>query len=211
MGKSIMYDDILYKSEDIRKMFAALISSGVLGVSATNLQVVANTGMTIKAKAGRAWTNGGCYVTDTDEGLTVPTADGVLHRIDRVVLREDLTYINGQQVGHKLMIVPGTLSDHPVAPALVRDGTYYDIGLATIKVDAGTTAITQDLITDTRPDGNICGMVYSMARDSDMSGIYAQMEAQLLKVLQALGNDDHVTVEIAEKKQGNLSDMLKLI
>ncbi|MGH4125285.1 MAG: hypothetical protein ACREV6_20400 [Clostridium sp.] len=43
--------------------------------------------MTLTVKAGKAWINGYCYINDSDLILPISVADGVLKRIDRLVIQ----------------------------------------------------------------------------------------------------------------------------
>lgn len=48
-----------------------------------------------------------------------------------------------------------------MAPALVRNGDFYDLGLATITVPASAISITNSAIQDTRTNSAVCGVVRS--------------------------------------------------
>lgn len=89
-------------------------------------------------KTGKAWINGYFYFNTGDLAVELDTADGQLNRIDRVVVRWDLT--------NRVMSVKvksSSFSASPTAPALQRDADVYELALADIYVGAGVTAITQ--------------------------------------------------------------------
>ena len=162
--------DRRYKAEDMAAHFAKVLTNGVMPAG-TQLRVTESSGMNIVVSAGSAWINGYAYHNDSEFTLPIDPADGVLNRIDRVVVRWgrlarsiNLTIIKG---------IPGSSA---VAPEIVRSADYYDISLATISVSAGVTAISQALITDTRMDSVVCGFVSSLIQP-DTSGWFAQFEA----------------------------------
>jgi hypothetical protein len=163
--------DRKYTDQDFRDYFAALITNGVFPAG-TQLQVQADSGMTIQLTEGGAWINGAAYkVYSGGQTLTVPVADGVLDRVDRVVLRYDRTARSIYAT-----VLEGEPASTPTAPDLVRDADYYDLSLAEIYVSAGATEITQADITDTRLDPEVCGIVSSLIRP-DTTGWFGQFQA----------------------------------
>lgn len=163
------------------------------GVHNTELGISAPGGMTVSVAAGRAWINGYFYRNDTPLTLEVSNADGVLGRIDNVVIRfsADARSITAQ-------IVQGEFSSSPVAPALVREGGIYDLKLAEIRIPAGTTEITLDLITDTRPDGAVCGIVSGTMGQIDYGAYYRSFQASFEKFMKTLEGT------LSEDAAGNL-------
>ena len=120
--------DRRYKAEDFADYFATFISNGVFPNPSTGLQVIANGNMNIVIRMGKAWIFGYYLTNDADYNLKIDVADGVLNRIDRIVLRLDYA---------KRMIYPsikkGAYASSPVAPTLQRDPDAYEIALADIK------------------------------------------------------------------------------
>lgn len=156
MEKSSFFNSVshdrTYKAEDWAEYFASFIGNGVFPVPSTGLQVVANDGMKLNVKTGKAWINGYFYFNTGDLAVELDTADGQLNRIDRVVVRWDLT--------NRVMSVKvksSSFSASPTAPALQRDADVYELALADIYVGAGVTAITQSKITDQRLNTSLCG------------------------------------------------------
>ena len=159
--------DRKYKAEDMAAHFAKLITNGVFP-SGTQLQVTEDAGMRLIVSAGSAWINGYAYHNDNDFTLDFDAADGVLNRIDRVVVR--WSRLNR---AINLAIVKGTPASTPIAPAVTRTADNWELGIATVAINAGTTTITQSMITDTRLDSNVCGFVSSLIQP-DTSGWFAQ-------------------------------------
>ena len=153
--------DRVYTSADYCDNLATVIKTGVRYSTDNDLQVSAGNNMYITVGIGRAWIKGRWYHNDTElTTLAVPTAPvGSNSRIDRVVLRLD-TSVSARSI--VAAVKQGTAAASPVAPALTRSGDIYEIGLATIRVNPGVTAITDANITDTRADGNVCGWAASV-------------------------------------------------
>lgn len=176
MEKSSFFNSVshdrTYKAEDWAEYFASFIGNGVFPVPSTGLQVVANDGMKLNVKTGKAWINGYFYFNTGDLAVELDTADGQLNRIDRVVVRWDLT--------NRVMSVKvksSSFSASPTAPALQRDADVYELALADIYVGAGVTAITQSKITDQRLNTSLCGVVAAVVDQIDTEAFNAQLEA----------------------------------
>lgn len=176
MEKSSFFNSVsgdrTYKAEDWANYFASIIGNGVFPLPSTGLQVVVDEGMNIKVKAGKAWINGYFYNNTTDLTVTIATADGVLNRIDRIVVRWDLTNrtITAETKS-------STASASPSAPALQRDADIYELCLADVYVAAGVTAIAGSAITDQRLNTSICGVVAGVINTIDTTAFNAQLQA----------------------------------
>lgn len=176
MEKSSFFNSVsgdrTYKAEDWANYFASIIGNGVFPLPSTGLQVVVDEGMNIKVKAGKAWINGYFYNNTTDLTVTIATADGVLNRIDRIVVRWDLTNrtITAETKS-------STASASPSAPALQRDADIYELCLADVYVAAGVTAITGSAITDQRLNTSLCGVVAGVVNTIDTTAFNTQLQA----------------------------------
>ncbi|MGG7163798.1 hypothetical protein [Clostridium ihumii] len=178
MEKSFAFNSVngdrRYKAEDFREYFASFIGNGVFPNTSTNLQVIANSNMTITIKQGKAWINGAIYINTDDYIVPIVNADGVLNRIDRVVLRMDTAERKIYSYVKK-----GTFSSTPVAPTLQRDADAYELALADVKVDKGTISITQANITDLRQNKNYCGIVHGTVEQIDVTTLFNQYATKL--------------------------------
>lgn len=128
--------------------------------------------MQVTVKAGKAWINGYFYNNTSDHTITIATADGQLNRIDRVVVRWDLTNRTITAA-----VKSSAFSASPSVPALQRDADIYELALADIYVGAGVTAITQGNITDLRLDTSVCGVVAAVVEQIDTEAFNAQLQA----------------------------------
>ncbi len=182
--------DRRYDAQVFVDIFTKLMTNGVYATPATSLQVQAKAtpDMSVIVAAGFGMINGYYLLNDGDNPLTVATAHGTYARKDRVVARLNLT-----TRAIEILNISGTPAANPVPPLLVRDGTYYDLSLATITVSANATAIAQSDITDTRQNAAVCGTITGAVNSIDATNLFAQYEAQWL-LLKALCEQDQEAI-----------------
>ena len=166
--------DRTYKAEDWDRHLKDLISNGIFA-GGPNLQVTADgNGMSVVLDIGAAWINGKHYLNGQAITFQIDAADGTLNRVDRIVIRLDTAgrYIRAQYK-------KGTFASTAVPPDLQRDADGWELCLADVSIPAGTTAITQSLITDTRLDNDVCGIVTGLIDQVDTSTFYDQIASDL--------------------------------
>ena len=163
-------------------------SSGVFGADG-NLSVTANGNMTVSVSDGVGWlandkADGTVFWNDTKEQtgselqLTIPLADPVLPRIDRVVVSWDTVDYAEKP---RIEVLKGTPNRVPTPPKLTNNTLKRQISLAQINVAAAASKIGADNITDDRLDGTVCGLVTDWV-SVDTTTIQAQFSALLEKV-----------------------------
>lgn len=189
--------DRKYGSAFLAAREAALVSNGIHN---TELGLTPAGGMSLSLAAGRGWINGYFYLNDTSKTLTIATADGSLPRIDSVVLRWTL-----DERTITAQVITGTASAAPAAPALVRNASTYDLKLYEIRVPAGTTELTLDLITDTRLDGEVCGIVSGTLSEIDYAEYYQYMRAQFDAFMDSL--EDSLSGDTAGNLQLQINEL----
>ena len=176
MEKSSFFNSVSgdrkYKAEEWAEYFASFIANGVFPNPSTGLQVLADSGMAITIKTGKAWINGYFYYNTGDLSIALDTADGVLNRIDRVVVRLDL-----QEREISVSVKKGTYSATPTAPELQRDADAYELAIGDVLVGAGAVSITQANITDQRLNTTLCGLVVGTVGTLDTTAFSAQLNA----------------------------------
>ena len=148
---SQFFDEHAYSASDFVESNKNTMKDGILP-NTDFFKVLPASNMTIRVTSGRGWVQGHAFSSDSALSFTLDSADGVLDRVDTVIIRLDLTTDN-EKIECK--VVKGALGGIAAAP--VRNGTYYDLVIAQIAVAHGTTAITSAMITDKRGDGNLCG------------------------------------------------------
>lgn len=186
--------DRVYLAEDYARYFASFIGNGVFPTPSTNLQVVSDgTTMNLTLKQGKAWINGYFYENTEDLSLSIDVADGVLNRIDRVVLRLD--FVNREI---KAYVKKGEFSSSPVAPTLQRDADMYELGIADIKINKGITKLVQADITDLRQNNNYCGLVAGVVQQIDTTNLFTQFQSSFDIWF------EHIKGQLSEDAAGNL-------
>lgn len=159
----------------LRKVYAQYWTDGVFYKPANALQVVSDTGMQVAVEPGVCHIQGAMGIESGRRTLVVQAAES-MDRIDTVVARLDLS-VAVRSID--LYVLKGTAAESPQAPALTRDATIWEIGLANIFVARNTSTISQQRITDTRLDISRCGLVAQTIGDLDTSPYFAQMTAQI--------------------------------
>jgi hypothetical protein len=160
-------------SELFALFFSKLVTNGVLAKPATCFQVLAgDSGLTIKVQPGFGMVNGRFAYDNAEALISLDKAPTSYSRIDRVVLR--CNYLNRLC---EIIVKAGTAASSPVAPELLQptSGDYYELGLATIKISANQTVLTQSAITDTRADSSVCGYITQLIDSIDTSTLMAQL------------------------------------
>lgn len=160
-------------SEFLRKVFAQYFSDGVFYKPETALQVVADTGMQVVVEPGACHIQGAMGIEENRRTLVVQASEE-MDRIDTVVARLDLT-LAVRSID--LYILKGLASENPQAPALTRDSTTWELGLANLFVAKNTATISQQRITDTRLDTSRCGQVMTPLQTPDWAPYFAQLQA----------------------------------
>lgn len=166
-------------------------TSGVFAANNNAAVAAVQNTMAVTVSDGVGWisdsdANGVVWWNDAEKNngakmqLTIDAADGVLNRIDRVIVEWKTTdYADLPEI----KILKGTPASTAAAPALTNNTTQRQLSLAQILVAAGTTSITASMITDERQNPDVCGLVTDTL-SIDTSVINAQF-TELLAQLRA--------------------------
>lgn len=183
--------DRVYKAEDWAWYFATFLTTGVFPKPSDGLQVIAFDKMEIRVNAGYAFINGYAYRNRASKGITLSTAEGAMNRIDRVVIRWDLSlkdiYID---------VLKGTPSARPTAAALTRNTEIWELALADIYVGKGVTKIQTKDITDQRFNSALCGIVTGTVKEIDASVLTKQFN-DFFKTYSKAVSDDFEAYKLA--------------
>lgn len=182
-----------------------MLTNGVLPNPSTNLQVQPGTGMNVIVNPGFAVIEGGLKYEETQRTLAVQASDTTYDRIDTVVLRWN---DNANARSCDLYVIQGTPASKPVRPALNRESSVYEIGLADLFIAANSSAISSARITDTRYESARCGIISSIA-EFDSDTIYEQIQADLAEFktdeqAQFLAWFETIRDQLSEDAAGNL-------
>lgn len=151
---------------------------------------------------GVVWWNDNEAVNTRKLQLSIDAADGVLNRIDRIIVEWKTTnYVDLPEI----KVLKGATSSTAKAPALTNNSTVRQISLAKIAVNAGVTAITDSMITDERLNTSVCGLVTDWV-SIDTSMMHSQFEALLAAIQKELADLEAGTaVELKKLQFSNVS------
>lgn len=168
-------------------------TSGVFAANNNAAVAAVQNAMAVTVSDGIGWisdsdANGVVWWNDTEKNngakmqLTIDAADGVLNRIDRVIVEWKTTdYADLPEI----KILKGTPASTAAAPSLTNNTTQRQLSLAQILVAAGTTSITASMITDERQNQDVCGLVTDTL-SIDTSVINAQFTELLAQLRTAI-------------------------
>lgn len=178
MEKSFAFNSVngdrRYLAEDFREYFSSFIGNGIFPNPSTGLQVYSNNDMTITVKEGKGWINGAIYINTDDLILNIDPADGVLNRIDRIVLRFDTL---NREI--KTYVKKGVFASTPTSPVLQRDADIYELALADVNIKAGSIEVLQSNINDLRLNYSLCGIVVGTVKEIDTTTLYLRLQAYI--------------------------------
>lgn len=114
---------------------------------------------TVVIGPGLAWISnkqfaGKSVVSNAREQIEIPTADGALPRIDRIVLRYDKA-ANASVIALK----QGAPASSPQPPAVQQGELIYELGLYTVYVAAASLTVSMADVTSTMLDESVCGLM----------------------------------------------------
>ena len=208
--------DRKYSATDFTRFFADFYRNGIVADNTTYLQVMADSGMTLKINSGKAYINGGFFKPQTPTTITLADSSTVYPRYDLVVLRWDKVLRSIY-----LDVVSGLETATPVYPALTRNETTFELGLAAVYVATNASSISQVNIVDLRFDNNYCGVVRGVFDTIDTTDLFAQYQAAWNEFVAQLGNSDNVTINTEDVQgraltnsiyvQQSFADLFKII
>lgn len=193
-------------------------TSGVFGAENNLAMTVVSDSMSIQISDGVGWLSnangdGIVFWNDSEQTngrkltLTHDVADGVLDRIDRIVVTWETTnYVALPTIS----ILKGTASSKPAPPALTNNNIKRQISLAKVHIPAGTVSLLASMVTDERLDPSVCGIVTETVK-IDTSAMYDRVN----KALQDVDNQsqavlDAIQKELADLEAGTAVELKKL-
>lgn len=150
--------DRKYNADAFATFFKTVLSTGVFHRNnIPSLKVLNVSGLQTKVEVGSAYLEGYMYRNTEDKVLTHEQADITNPRIDRIVVRLDRS-VAARNI--KAVVKKGTAAINPQPPELQRDDIIYEISLAQVRINTGSTTITS--IKDERLDEEVSGLVSSL-------------------------------------------------
>lgn len=161
--------DRVYNADSMSEWLLPFFTTGVFN---NCFAITANDDMSVTVGGGYVNIKGKTKHFEQAQIFHLEKASGTLARIDNVILRRDDT-----ERDFYIFIETGGFSKNPVAPEIVRTEAIHDLKLGEIYVGVGAIKITQENITDTRMNADVCGWVMATVKEIDFSQITAQFQA----------------------------------
>ena len=138
--------------------------------------------MQVSIGKGIAWINNeefaGKVVANREEVvLSIPAADSVLNRKDRVVIQ-----FSKSANATSIVLKKGTPASNAVAPSITQTASVFELGLYVINVPAGASVLTAGNITNTMLDENVCGLMRDSVTGIPTATLYAQAENLIQRI-----------------------------
>lgn len=188
-------------------------TSGVFGAENNLATSAVPDSMSVEISDGVGWLanangDGIVFWNDSEQSsgsklmLTHDVADGVLDRIDRIVVTWETTnYVALPTIS----ILKGIASSTPVPPTLTNSTTQRQISIASVKIPAGAISLSASMVTDERLDPDVCGIVTETI-EIDTSTMQSQFEALLNAIQDELQDLEAGTgVELKKRQFNNVS------
>ena len=155
--------DRQYSSAEWRDYFSRLITSGIIQNNANECKVKPQVtpNKTVFVDTGSIVITGAMLVVSAKVNLTIDQNTSGQARIDRIVAR-----LNIADRKIEFAVLKGTPAVSPVAKALTRTSTVYELGLADITLANGYSTITAGIVADKRQDEGLCGFAKTMYMQS---------------------------------------------
>lgn len=168
---------ITYNAEDAETYLSTRISGIYAADDCFDLSITADRTVTIGP--GLAWVRNtrfaGKSICNREVlELTIPMADSSRPRTDRIVLRYDKASNKSE-----LAVKTGTPGSAAAAPDVVQTELVYELGLYTVLVAAGSTAVKAADVTDTRLNEQVCGLMRDGVTGLPTAQIARQADALL--------------------------------
>ncbi|MEK4091730.1 tail fiber protein [Viridibacillus sp. FSL H8-0110] len=161
-----------YNAQEFTDYFASLVTTGVMKGAGNQLNVSADgSSMITKLNTGVAFVEGRYYANDSLLNHTHDTETVGKSRIDRFVIRLDLS----TEARHvKSFVKKGVASVSPVEPTLTQTANIYEISVAQVRIVGGQTFISTFNVTDERGKDTICPWAGSKILPSFNDNLLAQ-------------------------------------
>ena len=154
--------DMNYVAEQFAQYFALFVGNGIFVDDVNNLQASSAGGMNVKFNKGAAFWDGYWYINSESLAKVVDINLDASARIDSFVVRFDIA-------GRK-----NSIEYKKGDTSVQRADGVYELQLCTIRVDAGSTSITDSNITDTRTNENVCGFVKGLLEVVQTDDLFKQ-------------------------------------
>lgn len=170
--------------------FSSFVGNGIYLNPATSFQVLPQSGLTVRVRPGRCFING-YFAFDNEHEDKTFTFDTKPHEY-WLVLRLDLADGSIKKVW---------VTDPAPGELPSRGTVIYDLVVARVSVGAGTSNITDSMISDLRADPFYCGRVKSLVDGIGQTVAYADVAGTL---------DEPVLSQLVKTSGGTMTGPLTL-
>lgn len=166
--------DRVYSAEDFSGYLDKIVGDGVFGDPTNNLQVLAqNTpDMSVMVYPGQGWIKGHKFISTEAIVLTADDASSSADRYDSVNF-----YLDYENREMGIRLVKGEVGGNQPPSLVQTENVFWEYRLGVLKLYAGTAAISQDKITDTRGT-SMCPFVVGLIEQIDASSLFSQWNTQ---------------------------------
>lgn len=168
--------DRQYSASDFREYFDKLLDGGIVGDVGNELEVKAQAeaNKSVYVDTGAVFIKGAMRIVETTTTLAISENISGNARIDRIVAR-----VNYSDRKIEFVVLEGTPAASPIAPALARGSSAWELSLAQVFVSDGFNSIAEGDITDERSDETLCGYFRYRAKPAWYPGGDVPMDAYM--------------------------------
>lgn len=208
-------DDVRsYNAAEFAEFMRTFYSTGLISGGDLLRVTASSESLAVTVSGGSAMIEGYWYANTAPLTLQVTAASTAHPRIDRVVLRLDLTALNRSI---RLKVLTGVAAANPTPPALIRNDNYYDLSLAQLRIPANASTVSS--VLDERYRGDVCGITQGLytvdlsSFEEKQQQMLEDMQAQAQEAVQAITNLSNAALltkikDIDGKNSGIDADLL---
>lgn len=175
--------DRVYLAGDFADYFSSLISNGIFGGKLNELQVIADSGMNVLVRTGRAFIEGYWYQNSKPLRIEIPVNTTIRPQAYAIAIRLDKT----QRSINVVLKGPSDNTNEVITPT--RNDSIYELTLALINLPTGLTSINQQLIIDKRAIKDLCGFVTGLIEQIDTTEFATQLDMYIQALKDAIESD----------------------
>lgn len=189
--------DRAYNAEDINTYFkGAMSENGIFKFVGNQCTVKPYAGMNVLVSDGKGAIRFHWFENEIDEAVKITKSHPTLSRYTAIVARYD---DSNRQI--YLATIDGEYEEIPSKPEIVRTINIYDICLAYVYVEAGSSEITSENIQDTRENEELCGFIKTLLDSGGDSGI-SRVDHLPLPQESEIGKLYYLTIKDGENEPG---------
>ncbi len=186
--------DRTYTAENFTEYLSSIICNGILDTYGQNFKLTAATsGLKVILGTGKAWINGHYFVNDSRYSIDLSSyQDESLPRYVAISILLD-TSENLRSVS--LEITPGTPAESLSLPSFPASENKARLLMYAVRLNVGTTSLTEHDWYDYREDKNVCGYCKCILGKCKVT----EMQSQLAQILAEISDYSRTVEELTNK------------